>query len=222
MGRGRGGDGRGRSRRRRGPAVLMERAAGMLSCWGAALGAAVSVPVLLLVAAPYIRCVLPSAAPALRARASSGGGARSRRAPRLAWRRSGLPGCLTGARVKTDSFSLARAGVGRRSRLPGSGASVALTHPRREPGSCWGSAQPRHRRWRVAQWPPAVPDRPELTLGSVPGHGAGGARGEAAAVAAEGWEEEGGAPLLLTVPRRSPLAETAELRAAANGSRGPT
>lgn len=37
----------------------------MLNCWEAALGAAVSVPVLLFVAAPYIRCVLPSAAPAL-------------------------------------------------------------------------------------------------------------------------------------------------------------
>ncbi|XP_074959257.1 retinol dehydrogenase 12-like isoform X3 [Phalacrocorax aristotelis] len=33
----------------------MEQATGMLSCWGVALGAAVSVPVLLLVAAPYIR-----------------------------------------------------------------------------------------------------------------------------------------------------------------------
>lgn len=34
----------------------MEPAAGMLSCWGAVLGAAVSVPLLLLAAAPYVRC----------------------------------------------------------------------------------------------------------------------------------------------------------------------
>lgn len=47
-------------------AVCVQRAAAMLNCWEAALGAAVSVPVFLFVAAPYIRCVLPSAAPALR------------------------------------------------------------------------------------------------------------------------------------------------------------
>lgn len=34
----------------------MELAAAMPSCWGAVLGAAVSVPLLMLAAAPYIRC----------------------------------------------------------------------------------------------------------------------------------------------------------------------
>lgn len=72
----------------------------MLNCWEAALGAAVSVPVLLFVAAPYIRCVLPSAAPALRVRSAPQSGARWGAEPaRFASQRECVSVCVAGVRA---------------------------------------------------------------------------------------------------------------------------
>lgn len=127
-GRGRAGAGLGVwGDRRRGPSVRLERSAGMYSSWGAALGAVVSVPVLLLVAAPYIRCVSPSAGPTSRRPPPRGG----RACPRAA----------EGSTGEMRFCSLAFAGGGRCSR-----SSVRLRCPRRALERSRRSAQPRHRR----------------------------------------------------------------------------
>lgn len=120
----------------------------MLNCWEAALGAAVSVPVLLFVAAPYIRCVLPSAAPALRVcpgpqSAPLGRGAGALRVSALA--------CVAGVRTAgIPSYSPRR--VGSYSGPPSASAPVtvtgcrarsALAPPGAFPGLCPGTGRSR-------------------------------------------------------------------------------
>lgn len=153
-GAGRGGAGRaGRGGRRWAPAVRMERPAAMFTCWGAALGAAVSVPVLFFLAAPYIRCVFPSAALALRESAGRGGGLRP------AGRAGARARLSDGSTNGTDSAPRTRASPPATALAAGAGAPPGLG------GAGLGSA----RRPRAVRW---------LPQSSSARCGAGGAAGQ--------------------------------------------